>query len=188
MVFERRVVVQQLLTGEKTSFGRVLDSLQRHERQNGWTCPQPPLPSVDDRGAGKRSVLVYVDDDGEEHPHLSQSLLYQLSNTATVVESLVECKCFSARNRNCSHLPMERFFTRRVGLPATNWPERHAEEDFLAFESTHGPCVTGWPRSRHPQRTCRRRSGQAGGAMTYRSWVKGVLRWMALRLLHQWSL
>ena len=37
---------------------------------------------------------MYVDDEGEEHPHLSQSLLYQLSNTATVVESIVECKCF----------------------------------------------------------------------------------------------
>ena len=37
---------------------------------------------------------MYVDDEGEEHPHLSQSLLYQLSNTATVVKSIVECKCF----------------------------------------------------------------------------------------------
>ena len=36
--FERRVV-QQLLTGV---FLGVVVRLQRHERQHGWTCPQPP--------------------------------------------------------------------------------------------------------------------------------------------------
>ena len=53
---------------------------------------QNPLPlSVDDRGSGKRTVLVYVDDedDGDAHPHLTQPLLYQLSNRATVAESSV---------------------------------------------------------------------------------------------------
>ena len=40
--------------------------------------------------AGERSVLLSGDDEeGEAHPHLSQPLLYQLSNTATV-----ECQCF----------------------------------------------------------------------------------------------
>ena len=68
---------------------------------------------------------MYVDDDEG---------LYQLSNTATVVESIVECKCFQLETAIVLHLPMERFFTRRVGPPATNWPERHAEEDFLALE------------------------------------------------------
>ena len=37
--FERRAVVQQLLTGV---FWEVVVRLQRHERQHGWTCPQPP--------------------------------------------------------------------------------------------------------------------------------------------------
>ena len=37
--FGRRVV-QQLLTG--VFLGGVVVRLQRHERQHGWTCPQPP--------------------------------------------------------------------------------------------------------------------------------------------------
>ena len=48
----------------------------------------PPLSVV---VAGKRSVLVSGDDEdeGEAHPHVSQPLLHQLSNTATVA-SVVE--------------------------------------------------------------------------------------------------
>ena len=68
---------------------------------------------------------MFGDDEDDAHPHLSQPLLYQLSNTATVVESTFECKCFQ--------LEMERFFTRRAGPPVTAWQERHAEEDFLAL-------------------------------------------------------
>ena len=109
---------------------------------------------------------------------------------------------------------MERFFTRRAGPPVTAWQERHAEEDFLALvrrpcsrwssghlprrrvasgsrartSSTHGPCATGWPRSWNPQRPCRRRSGQAGGATACRYSVEGVHRQMAPRLSQQWSL
>ena len=52
------------------------------------------------------------EDEGEAHPRVPQSLLHQLSNTATVVESIVECKS---------------------GPPVTAWQERHAEEDFLAL-------------------------------------------------------
>ena len=59
--FERRVVVQQLLTGVSGRLGRVVVRLQKLRRQHGWTCPQPSLSlCVDDRGAGKRSVLVLV--------------------------------------------------------------------------------------------------------------------------------
>ena len=104
--FERRVVGQQLLTCVFGGLERVVVRLQKHRRQHGWTCPQPsPSLCVDDRG-GKRSALVSGDDEdeGEAHPHLSQPLLFQLSNTATVVESTVECKCFSAQNRNCFSL------------------------------------------------------------------------------------
>ena len=36
--FQRRVVVQQLLTGV---FGGLWFLLQKHRRQHGWTCPQP---------------------------------------------------------------------------------------------------------------------------------------------------
>ena len=134
--FERCVAVQQLLTGVFGGLGRVVVRLQRHERQHGWTCPQPsPSLCVDDRGAGKRFVLVSGDDEdeGEAHPHLSQPLLYQLSNTATVVESTSECKCFQLETAIVFHFPMERFFTRRAGPPVTAWQERHAEEDFFAL-------------------------------------------------------
>ena len=73
------------------------------------------------------------EDEGEAHPHVSQPLLYQLSNTATVVESTVECKCFQLETAIVFHFPMKRFFTRRAGPPVTAWQERHAEEDFLAL-------------------------------------------------------
>ena len=89
--FERRVVVQQLLTGAFGGLKRVVVRPQKHRRQHGWTCPQPsPSLCVVDR------VLVSGDDEdeGEALPHLPQPLLHQLSNTATVVESTVECKCF----------------------------------------------------------------------------------------------
>ena len=78
-----------------------------------------------------RSVLVSGDDEdeGEAHPHVSPPLLYQLSNTATVVE----CKCFQPETAIVFHFPMERFFTPRAGQPVTAWQERHAEEDFLAL-------------------------------------------------------
>ena len=77
--FERRVVVQQLLTGVFGGLGRVVVRLQKHRRQHGWTCPQPsPSLWVDDRGAGKRSVLV------------------------SVVESTVECKYFQFERNGSS--------------------------------------------------------------------------------------
>ena len=38
--FERRVVVQQLLTGVVGGLERVVVRLQKHRRQHGWTCPQ----------------------------------------------------------------------------------------------------------------------------------------------------
>ena len=69
------------------------------------------------------------EDEGEAHPHVSPPLLYQLSNTATVVE----CKCFQPETAIVFHFPMERFFTPRAGQPVTAWQERHAEEDFLAL-------------------------------------------------------
>ena len=70
---ERRVVVQQLLTGVFGGLGRVVVRLQKHRRQHGWTCPQPsPFLSVDARGAGKRSVLVFREDD-EAHTHTCHS-------------------------------------------------------------------------------------------------------------------
>ena len=47
-----------------------------------------------------------------------------------------------------------------------------------------GPLV----ESRRPQRTCRKRRGQAGGATACRFSVKGVHRQMAPRLSQQWSL
>ena len=59
------------------------------------------------------------EDEGEAHPHESQPLLYQLSNTATVVESTVECKCFQIETALVFHFPMERFITRRAGPPVT---------------------------------------------------------------------
>ena len=44
MICERRVVVQQILT---CVFWWVVVRLRRHERQHGWTCPQPPEQNVD---------------------------------------------------------------------------------------------------------------------------------------------
>ena len=145
------------------------------------------------------------EDEGEAHLHVSQPLLYQLSNTATVVESTVECKCFELETAIVFHFPMERFFTRRAGPPVTAWQERHAEEDFLALvrhnagrrgasgsraltSSAHRPCATGWPRSRRTQRSSRKRSGQSGGATACRYSVEGVHRQKAPRLPQQWSL
>ena len=66
------------------------------------------------------------EDVGEAHPRVSQSQLHQLSNTAIVVESIVECKCFQIETSIVYHFPMERFFTRRAGPPVTAWQERHA--------------------------------------------------------------
>ena len=71
--------------------------------------------------------------------------------------------------------PTERVFTRRAGPPATAWPQRHAEEEFLALvrhnaatklemehwpsvlndalgsqvwtTRIHGHCVSGQPRT-----------------------------------------
>ena len=71
--FERRVVVQLLLTGFFGGLERVVVRLLK--RQHAWTCPQPSASlCVDDRGAGKRSVLVfgYDEDEDEVNPHLSQ--------------------------------------------------------------------------------------------------------------------
>ena len=42
-------------------------------------------------------------------------------------------KCFSALTLSFFALPMERFITRRAGPPTSAWPQRHAEEDFLAL-------------------------------------------------------
>ena len=78
--------------------------------------------------AGKRSGLVEDEDEdeGEAHPHVSQSLLYQLFATSV----------FSSTPQLFVHFPMERFFTRRAGPPGTAGAgaQRHAEdEDFLAL-------------------------------------------------------
>ena len=76
--------------------------------------------------AGKRSGLVEDEDEdeGEAHPHVSQSLLYQLLNASV----------FSSTPLLFVHFPMERFFTRRAGPPETAGAQRHdEEEDFLAL-------------------------------------------------------
>ena len=78
--------------------------------------------------AGKRSRLVEDEDEdeGEAHPHVSQSLLYQLLNASV----------FSSTPQLFVHFPMERFFTRRAGPPGTAGAgaQRHVEEeDFLAL-------------------------------------------------------
>ena len=68
----------------------------------------------------------------KHNQHVSQPLLYQLSNTSTLVKSTVECKC-QLGTAIVFHFPMERFFTRRAGPPVTAWQERHSEEDFHAL-------------------------------------------------------
>ena len=57
--FERRIVVQQLLTGVFGGLGRVVVRLQKHRRQHRWTCPQTFPLSVVDRG-GWREVRTRV--------------------------------------------------------------------------------------------------------------------------------
>ena len=47
--------------------------------------------------------------------------------------------------------PMERFFTRRAGPPTSAWPQRHAEEDFLAVMRHNAATkleMEQWPQRR----------------------------------------
>ena len=108
--------------------------------------PTTLLLSVDNRGAGKRSVLVFGDDEDEVHPQLSQpsaraserrqacDMETPLLSSVLSFESCYYHQVFPSSNPQLSALPMERFFTRRAGPPTTAWPERHdEEEDFLAL-------------------------------------------------------
>ena len=108
----------------------------------GWGGLWFACKSTGDSTGGRAHSSLCVDD---EDPHLSQPLLYQLSNTATVVESTVECKCVQLEIAIVFHFPMERFFTRRAGPPVTAWQERHAEEDVLALvrHNAAGPADDG---------------------------------------------
>ena len=129
---------------------RVVVRLQKHERQHGWTCPQPSPPPlcVDFRGAGKTSALVFDDEDEDEaHPQLSQPSARAserrqacdmdgnfTSVFSALVGKLLLPPSVSQLKPSFFAPPMERFFTRPAGPPTTAWPQWHdEEEDFLAL-------------------------------------------------------
>ena len=140
--YARRIVVQQLLSGLFGGLWRVVVRLQKHERQQGWTCPQPS-PSLHTRSWCWKEVRTRVWHIHTCHSHcISEARVrakgdkrarWMETPHRSSVLSCERCYCHQVFFSSNPHFCTSHATVLHSGPPTTVLPQRHAEEDFLAL-------------------------------------------------------